>query len=1063
VSPDLEGATLTLLFSDVEGSTRLLKQLRAERYGEALAEHRRILRAAFAEHDGQEIDTQGDAFFVAFRRASDAALAAAAAQRALADHPWPPGAAFRVRMGLHTGEPSVGDEGLHGLGVHRAARIMAAGAGGQVLLSRATASVLEDEESPGVHLRDLGVHRLKDIDRPEHLYQLDIDGLPVDFPPLRTADAPTPFSGREGELATATRALFAAGGRARNRRWLSLAIAAPLAAAAAVVILVGAVGDPGTGSRLSRIDRNAVGVIDAGTGRILREVPAGATPSHVAAGQGAVWVANADDHSVSRIDPLRGVVVQTIAVGSQPSGLVVGGGAVWVTNSLDGTVSRIDPKTNSVVQRLTVGNAPVGIAYGQGAVWVANTGDSTITRIAAASGRPAETLPIAATELAFGGGSLWASQTSAGRVARIDPASGAAVEAIPVGNGPTGIAFGNGAAWVTNSLDGTVSRIDALTGAVTATIPTGDGPAAVVVGERDVWVANQFGGTVTRIDPRTGQIRRIRVGNQPHGLAIWARSLLVSVQQSGEGHRGGTLTFRMNRSPDRIDTALAFDTTSWSILHMTNDGLVAFDQVGGPQGTQLVPDIAVSLPRPTDGGRTYTFRLRPNIRYSNGRAVRAADVRATFERDFRLGFPAPYYYDGIVGAARCERVPERCDLSQGIVTDDVAGTVSFRLTAPDPEFPAKLALPFAAVLPAGTQTRPARTRALPATGPYLIARYRPGRQLTLVRNRFFHEWSRAAQPDGYPDRIVFRIGGTPDEAVDEVVSGRADAFSSAQSETPPSPSRLASLQTRHPSLLHTNAQPATVALFLNTRLPPFDRLDARRALNYAVDRAAAVDAVGGPDLAAVTCQILPPAYPGYRPYCPYTSGSAGGTWTAPDLARARALVARSGTHGMKVTVWSWSDLGGLGPYTVKLLRSLGYRATLRSRCCTGYFKVVGDSRTRAQIGTIQWISDYPSASGFFNGVLTCASFLPKDPGNANDAQFCDRRIDREIERALAEQAANPEGARNAWERIDREAVAQAPWVPLANPKVIDVVSSRVGNYQYSPAGTGMLIDQLWVR
>jgi peptide/nickel transport system substrate-binding protein len=333
-----------------------------------------------------------------------------------------------------------------------------------------------------------------------------------------------------------------------------------------------------------------------------------------------------------------------------------------------------------------------------------------------------------------------------------------------------------------------------------------------------------------------------------------------------------------------------------------------------------------------------------------------------------------------------------------------------------------------------------------------------------VRNRYFHEWSKAAQPDGYPDEIVLKIGGTPDEAVNEVIRGKADVFSTSQSETPPSENRLASLMTRYASQVHTNPQPATIALFLNTRLPPFDRPDVRRALNYAAGRAAAVEAVGGPDVAQTTCQILPPYYPGYRPYCPYTASTpAQGSWTAPDLAKARALIARSGTRGMKITFWSWSDLGGLGPYAVKLLQSLGYRASMKARGGFGYFKVVGDSRTRAQIGTTEWISDYPAPSGFFNAVLTCASFLPNNPGNSNTAQFCDPRIDREIKQALAEQATNPDAARGLWERIDRQTVDQAPWVPLVNPKTVDVLSKRVGNYQYSPAGLGMLIDQLWVR
>jgi YVTN family beta-propeller protein len=1058
---ELPSGTVTFLFTDVEGSTRLLKQLR-DRYGQVLAEHRRILRAAFEEHGGQEIDTQGDAFFVAFRKATDAALAAGAAQRALAEHPWPDGVECRVRMGMHTGEPSVGDEGYHGLGVHRAARITAAGHGGQILLSQATCSVLEDDELPGIRLRDLGQHRLKDLDRPEHIYQLDIEGLPLEFPPLRTAEAPTAYTGHEAELEKAARAVVWRA-RLQTRRWLAGAIAGFLVAGGLSAVLVLILGSSGTARALSHVDANAVGLISSATGRISEEVPVGATPSHLAVGEGAVWVTNADDDTVSRIDPLKRIVAQTISVGSSPSGITTGNGAVWVANSLDSTVSRIDPVTNTVVQTIPVGNGPVSIAYAAGSVWVANTGDDTITTIDADSGRPTKTLPIAAAELAFGAGTLWASQRTANRVARIDPTTGSVVQTIPVGNGPAGLAFGSGAAWVANSLDGTVSRIDPTRNSVAATIPTGNGPAAVAVGSHGVWVSNQFGGTLARIDPRTNQVvRQISVGGRPQGVAVSGGTVLVSVRQSGAGHRGGTLTMRMNRDVDSIDTAVAYDSTSWSILRMTSDGLVAFNQASGLAGTQLVPDLAVSLPTPTDGGRTYTFQLR-QIRYSNGKPVRASDFRSTLERDFRVGTPVPSYYDGIVGAARCEKRPKRCDLSHGIVADDVAKTVTFHLVAPDPEFLYKLALPFAYVVPAGIQPREVGTHPLPATGPYVIASYRPKQILRLVRNPYFHEWSKAAQPDGYPDEIVFEIGGTPDEAVNDVIRGKVDAFSTSQSQTPPSAGRLAAIKTQHASQVHTNPQPAAVGLFLNTRLAPFDHLDVRRALNYAADRAAAVKAAGGPDVAQATCQILPPHFPGYQPYCPYTAGTpTKGSWVAPNLARARALIARSGTRGMKITVWSWADLGGLGPYAVKLLRSLGYRASMKVRGGFGYFSVIGDSRTKAQMGTYEWISDYPAASGFFNAILSCASFLPNDPGNSNAAEFCDPRIDRQIGRALTEQATNPDAARGLWERIDRQTVDQAPWVALVNPKAVDVLSKRVGNYQYSPP-LGMLIDQLWVR
>ncbi len=191
---ELPIGTVTLLFSDVDGSTELVKRL-GERYGEVLAQHRVILRRAFDEHRGTEIDTQGDAFFVAFGSAGDAVAAAIAAQRALAAYPWHEGVAVRVRIGLHTCEPHRSHGGYVGAGVHRAARICTIAHGGQVLLSRPTAEIVDAGEISSISVRDLGEHRLKDIDRPERVFQVVVEGLPNDFPPLRTLEQQIPLSG----------------------------------------------------------------------------------------------------------------------------------------------------------------------------------------------------------------------------------------------------------------------------------------------------------------------------------------------------------------------------------------------------------------------------------------------------------------------------------------------------------------------------------------------------------------------------------------------------------------------------------------------------------------------------------------------------------------------------------------------------------------------------------------------------------------------------------------------------------------------------------------------------
>jgi class 3 adenylate cyclase len=188
----LHGGTVTFVFTDIEGSTKLLERL-GDRYAEALAQHRRLIREAFAARGGQEIDTQGDAFFYCFERARDAVAAAVAAQRALAANDWPDRTELRVRMSLHTGEPIVGEEGYVGIDVHRAARICSAGHGGQVLLSATTAALVSGAMPEGVSKLDLGQVRLKDMDEPEHVTQLVIDGLPQSFPPLRVEEEEEPM------------------------------------------------------------------------------------------------------------------------------------------------------------------------------------------------------------------------------------------------------------------------------------------------------------------------------------------------------------------------------------------------------------------------------------------------------------------------------------------------------------------------------------------------------------------------------------------------------------------------------------------------------------------------------------------------------------------------------------------------------------------------------------------------------------------------------------------------------------------------------------------------------
>jgi len=1061
VSPadELPVGTVTFLFTDIEGSTQLLKQLGGDRYGEALTDHQRILRESFAEHGGHEIDTQGDSFFVAFRRAKDAVSCAIACQRGLGEHSWPEGTELRVRMGIHTGEPAMGGQRYVGLGVNRGARIAAAGHGGQVLLSQTTRELLRDDPVADVSLRDLGEHQLKDMDEPERIYQLGAPGLQDDFPELKTA-APTPFEGREGELAEAAAEEMARSWRRPGRRALLIATfgAAIVGAMLGVLLMQG-----GDSNASASVGANAVGVIDPDEGNVVDEVPVGVAPGGIAAGADAVWVTNTGGNTVSRIDPETNDVRQTIQVGGGPSGVAVGDGAVWVANSLDGSVTRIDLETSLPSQTIPVGNGPSGVAFGNGAVWVTNSTDGTVTRIDPASGRPGKTFPaiVGASALTIAFDRLWIVSPPSGSVAVLDARSGGLVKQIAVGGDPSAVAAGTDAIWVANRSDGTISKLDPETLTVGDVVRVGKSPAGVAAGPDAVWVANAGDGSISRFDPsNTADVESTPLENPPRGVVLAPQGLYVAVGSRGTEHRGGTLEV-LTGVLDSVDPALAYSFESWAVLTMTNDGLVGFRKVGGAQGAQLVPDLATELPAPTDSGKTYTFQVRPGIRYSNGKLVQPGDFRRALERVFELESPGAPYYGGIVGADLCAR-GEACDLSRGVVTNRAARTVTIHLSAPDGDLLTKLAMPWAYAVPVSTPAKRASANSpVPATGPYRIAGYREKTETyRLVRNDGFREWSADAQPDGFPDVVSVsgRFGFLNSDRIRAVSRGTGDI---AYGAGPPIPAEeLEQLAARYPSRLHLNTAFSTHLFFLNTRVKPFADVRVRRAVGYAFDSEAYVKQAGG--VLAPTCQLLPPSFPGYRPLCPYEAAGVG------RLGRARALVRAAGASGTRVTIWVPAPQAALGRYLASILELLDFRASVRAiplDPATGvraYFDAVGDSRTGAQIGFGGWTADYPSASSFIPPILSCAAFVPNSPQNQNLSQFCDAAIDAKMKRAASLQAQDPPAATLLWQEVERDLLAQAPIVPTANRRNADFTAARVGNYQYNPQW-GVLLSQLWVQ
>ncbi len=529
---------------------------------------------------------------------------------------------------------------------------------------------------------------------------------------------------------------------------------------------------------------------------------------------------------------------------------------------------------------------------------------------------------------------------------------------------------------------------------------------------------------------------------------------------SAASSSGGTLKLVANAVwPDSSDPAVDYSSEEWQLLHVTNDGLVQFRSAGGDAGSVMLPDLATAIPKPADGGRTYTFTLRPGIRYSDGTPLRASDFLTVMRRQFAIPGPADSFYAGLIGGGSCMRRPSSCDLSKGVVTNDADRTVTFNLTAPDPEFLDKLTLPFAFAVPGDTPLKDLGNSPPPGTGPYMWKSVDPRLGAVLVRNPYFKVWNSQTQPAGRPNQIDYTFNLPVEQEVTEIEKGQADWMY----DYPPA-DRLNEMSTRYPSQVHVNPLEAEVYFALNVNIPPFNNLAARQAINYAANRAAYVKAFGGPALGVPTCQVLPPHLGGYRPYCPYTTDPGDGAWHGPDLAKARQLVAQSGTRGAKVAVVGTVDPVGkdLTEQMVSDLNAIGYHATAKLLGENVQYGYVQNSNNDVQVSLDYWYQDYPQPSDFLNLLYGCGNFHPHSDASPNISGFCDRAIQADMDAALKQGGTDPALANQTWAKADREVTDQAPMVELFTPKMIDFVSKRVGNYVWNLQWY-MLVSQLSVN
>jgi peptide/nickel transport system substrate-binding protein len=524
-------------------------------------------------------------------------------------------------------------------------------------------------------------------------------------------------------------------------------------------------------------------------------------------------------------------------------------------------------------------------------------------------------------------------------------------------------------------------------------------------------------------------------------------------------HRGGTIRLLAKAAGGTLDPHINYTLQYWNLYQPVYDGLVTFKKATGEEGFKVVADVAEEMPKAENSGKTYVFKIRKGIKFSDGRELGVKDVVASFQRIFKVSSPTSgSFFSGIVGADKCLNEPATCTLEGGVVGDEAAGTVTINLTQPDAEFFQKIGLPHAVILPADAPAKDAGTEIIPGTGPYMFTSYDPNKALVMERNPHFKVWSEEAQPDGYPDKVQYDFGLSEEAAVTAVQNGEADwIFDEIPAD------RLGEIGTKNKEQVHVTPLTAWWYLPMNTRLAPFDNEKARQAVAYAIDRNAMVKIFGGKVLAAPVCQVLPPGFPGHEPYCPFTK-NPGTKWSAPDMAKAKKLVEESGTKGQKVTIIAEDRAisKSIGVYLQSVLTELGYQAEVKPISANVQFPYIQNTNNKVQMSITQWYQDYPAASDFLYVLFGCESFHEGSDSSVNISGFCDKEINDKMKKALELGVEDPAAANKMWAEIDRAVTDKAAAAALFTPKHLDFVSKRVGNFQFNSQYYWM-VTQSWVK
>jgi peptide/nickel transport system substrate-binding protein len=501
----------------------------------------------------------------------------------------------------------------------------------------------------------------------------------------------------------------------------------------------------------------------------------------------------------------------------------------------------------------------------------------------------------------------------------------------------------------------------------------------------------------------------------------------------GGARTGGSITVSLTSQPDYLDPAMSYTVNGWEPLSISYSRLLEYKRAEGQEGSQLIPGLAEEMPTISEDGTTYELTLRKGLKYSDGSPVKASDFEHTIKRVLNLESGGSAFYLVIEGAEEYVNAGKPEADIPGIETNDQSGKIMINLTAPDATFSNVLAMPFASLVPGDTPFRILTEDPPPGVGMYEITESVPNRQFVLEKNENYPDLGRDLPP-GKVDTITARIIKSAQRQTQDVISGELDFM-----QDPPPADMKPQVRAEYSDRYEEHTTVSTYYMFMNHRVPPFDKKEIREAVNIGLDKPALARLFAGEMTPG--CSFLPPGMPGYDEALDVEECPWGNPNEPPDIERARQMIEDAGEAGTEVTVWTNNDdpSDKVGEAMADQLNRLGFNAEPRILDGGVYFQTIGNQRTRAQAGFANWFQDFPHPKNFMF-LVDGASIQPTNNQNFGNVD------DPVLNKGIAELDQEPEmtdEVADRWRELNVHLVEQGHVVPYGHRKLATFVSERI--------------------